>query len=270
MANTPTVYVFCNNNCKYEGLTKEQIFTAIMQAVNEGTIGDIDTGFVTTIKTINGSPLKFFVGTQAEYEALTEEQREGLYAIITNDTTAASIIERLDALAMDYDQYKESINNEFAGIGDGRNIVGDAYHAHNADLATAARCIEADDGTKFGRKTLWKNTTTVIGESSTGFMSAGTTNTLDLSAVATTLANKWLVAVVRKLKKNDLGLYDIEHSFRTCAFCPTTADNVTDGKENGFAQSIGGTTLTFFVNGSTLYYISSNGAYFLYKIYEEQ
>lgn len=112
MANTPTVYVFCNNNCKYEGLTKEQILTAITQAINEGTIGDIDTGFVTTIKTINGSPLKFFVGTQDEYEALTDEQREGLYAIITNDPTAENLANALVALERELDSYKEAIDRD--------------------------------------------------------------------------------------------------------------------------------------------------------------
>lgn len=87
MADTPKVYVLCDANCKWEGMTKEQILTAITQAVTTGEIGDINTGFVQTIKTINGLALKFFVGEQSEYDALSEEDKKDLFAIITNDTT---------------------------------------------------------------------------------------------------------------------------------------------------------------------------------------
>lgn len=95
---TPTVYVFCGNNCRYEGMTKEQILTAIMQAVQNGSITDVDAGFVTTLKTINGKPLKFFYGTQAEYDALTAEQKAGLFALITNDTTKEGLLEAIASL----------------------------------------------------------------------------------------------------------------------------------------------------------------------------
>lgn len=95
---TPTVYVICGNNCRYEGMTKEQILTAIMQAVKEGEIRDVDAGFVTTINTINGKPLKFFYGPQAEYDALTAEQKAGLFALITNDTTKEGLLEAIARL----------------------------------------------------------------------------------------------------------------------------------------------------------------------------
>jgi len=75
-------YCYCENNCKYETLDKEEILAAIAQAVESGTVGECDTGFITTIKTINGQPLKFFVGTQAEYAALSDEQKQNLFAII--------------------------------------------------------------------------------------------------------------------------------------------------------------------------------------------
>lgn len=95
---TPIVYVFCDQNCKFEGMTKEQILTAIMQAVNEGTIGDIDAGFITTIKTINGTPLKFFYGEQAAYDALTDEEKENLFPIIVNDTEKEMLINAIKDL----------------------------------------------------------------------------------------------------------------------------------------------------------------------------
>lgn len=93
------VYAICDTNCRYETLTKEEIYAAIMQAVQSGSIGDVDTGFITTVKTINGKGLKFFVGEQHEYEALTAEQKEGLFAIITNDTTKDGVIAAITELA---------------------------------------------------------------------------------------------------------------------------------------------------------------------------
>lgn len=108
---TPNVYVICNNNCKYEGMTKEQILTAITQAVNEGHIGNVDTGFVSTVKTINGAPLRFFVGTQAEYDALTTEQKLNLFAIITNDTTKEGINKAIEELKADVESANKKIDN---------------------------------------------------------------------------------------------------------------------------------------------------------------
>lgn len=106
MAETPTVYVICDANCKFEGMTKEQIYAAILQAVNEGTISNIDSGFVQTIKTINGKSLKFFVGTQAEYEELTDDDKENLFAIITNDTIREGIIQAITDLQTELDELK--------------------------------------------------------------------------------------------------------------------------------------------------------------------
>lgn len=126
---TPKVYVICDANCKFESLTREQILTAITQAVNEGTIGDIDTGFVTTIKTLNGAPLRFFVGTQAEYEALTDDDKTGLFAIISNDTTKEGILTSLETLRTDLDGLIENLNNgrynaaNATNDGEGRNII---------------------------------------------------------------------------------------------------------------------------------------------------
>ncbi len=85
------IYVRGDNNGNYDGMTKEQILAAIAQAVSGGTIGNIDTGFVTTIKEQNkGQGLMFWVGTTAEYEALEERPNNVLY-IKTDDTSASDI-----------------------------------------------------------------------------------------------------------------------------------------------------------------------------------
>lgn len=89
-------YVICELGCRFESMTKEQIITAIMQAVNEGTIGNIDAGFITTIKTINDKAVRFFYGTQAEYNAL--EDKENLFAVITDDTTVEAFNKAIEEL----------------------------------------------------------------------------------------------------------------------------------------------------------------------------
>ena len=86
MANERKYYVLCSSNCKFESMTKEQILAAITQAVETGEIKDVDTGFVTTIKEQNnGAGLSFWVGTQAEYNAL-ETKATNCFYIVTDDT----------------------------------------------------------------------------------------------------------------------------------------------------------------------------------------
>lgn len=89
--NERNYYVLGENNCKFESLTKEQILTAIQQAVDSGKIKDVDSGFVTRIKEQNkNAGLMFWVGTQAEYNALESKKNNCLY-IITDDRRNESI-----------------------------------------------------------------------------------------------------------------------------------------------------------------------------------
>ncbi len=85
-------FVLCENNCKFEGMTKEQIMTAIERAISTGEIcEDVDTGFITRIKEQNnGAGLTFWVGTSAEYNALDPKINNCFY-IITDDTTTKDI-----------------------------------------------------------------------------------------------------------------------------------------------------------------------------------
>lgn len=111
--STPTVYVFCDANCRHEGMTKEQILTAISQAVENGVIGDVDTGFVTTLKTVNGTYLKFYYGTKADFDALPADQKENVFAIFSNDTIGEDMKSSIEEL-------QETVN----GILDGTLSVG--------------------------------------------------------------------------------------------------------------------------------------------------
>lgn len=87
MADNRTYYVICADNCKFEGMSKEQIIAAIAEATGS-TPTRIDDAFITKVKEQNaGAALKFWVGTQAEYNAITEKEKNCLY-ILTDETTA--------------------------------------------------------------------------------------------------------------------------------------------------------------------------------------
>lgn len=79
------VYILDAAANRYEGMTKEQIIVAITQAVNDGTISNIDAGFITKIQEMNKQRvLKWWVGTQAEFNALETKDADTLY-IFTDD-----------------------------------------------------------------------------------------------------------------------------------------------------------------------------------------
>lgn len=137
-------YVICDSGCKFESMTKEQIFAAIAQAVSDGAISDIDTGFITTVKTINGKPLRFFVGLQSEYEALSDAERENCFALITNDVTTQALNAAIESLNI-------QINEIASGLQNGDFVVEKARAAvttdiTNAGFQTATEETEFEDG----------------------------------------------------------------------------------------------------------------------------
>lgn len=159
---TPKVYVICDQKCLYEGMTKEQILAAITQAVNEGTIGDCDTGFIQTVKTINGLPLRFFVGEQHEYDALTDEEKENLFAIITNDTTFDGINECIEQLRDELQDLTDSLKDVLEG---GTIVAKKAECDENGEniAATYARKDEQTFYNKyFGSRLITKDVTIAL------------------------------------------------------------------------------------------------------------
>lgn len=93
------MYVFNDGKNVYEGMTKEQILAAITEAVETHEISDVDTGFVTTLKEQNkGLGLKIWVGSTAEYNAITTKETNCLY-ILSDDTTLADIEAVVSALS---------------------------------------------------------------------------------------------------------------------------------------------------------------------------
>lgn len=111
------VFCFCGSNCRYETMTKEQILTAIAQAVSTGTIQDVDTGFVTKIKEKNtGAALSFWMGTSHEYAKLTAEEKVNCFCILTDDTSISDV-QRM------YDLINKSVAENTERIGEIADIV---------------------------------------------------------------------------------------------------------------------------------------------------
>lgn len=101
MSESKKYYCFCGSNCKYETMTKEQILTAITQAITEGSIGDIDSGFITRVKEHNGGKsVTFWVGTRVQYNALESIDPYCIY-IITDDTTKEDLLRTVEQMAAD-------------------------------------------------------------------------------------------------------------------------------------------------------------------------
>jgi len=109
-------YVLCSNNCKFESMTKEQILTAIEQAVNTGEIENVDTGFITTIKESNrGKGLTFWIGKQAEYNAI-KVKKENCFYIITDDTSAEDIENAIHEMKNEIEQATQFSNKLFKSL----------------------------------------------------------------------------------------------------------------------------------------------------------
>ena len=92
MATERTYYVICEDKCLFESMTKEQIVAAIAEATGSAPT-DVDAAFITKIKEQNaGKELKFWIGTQAQYNAIAEPVEDVLYLITDNgsDTDAAA------------------------------------------------------------------------------------------------------------------------------------------------------------------------------------
>ena len=101
MSDGRKYYCMCDSNCKFETMTKEQILAAIAQAVETGSVGDCDTGFITKVKENNtGSPVTMWVGTREQYNAIPQRANNCLY-IITDDTTGADLVEYAENMAAD-------------------------------------------------------------------------------------------------------------------------------------------------------------------------
>lgn len=67
------IYGFCDNNCKHLVYTREEVLSLLQQAINDGTLQNIDAEYA-AIKAIvdgnGGENVSFWTGSEAEFNAL--------------------------------------------------------------------------------------------------------------------------------------------------------------------------------------------------------
>ena len=103
-------YCFCEANCKFETMTKEQILDAIAQAAAGGLVFDTEAAFITKVKELNtGSFVTFWVGTTAQYNALASKDANCIY-IKTDDTRDEDIAAAFTALQNVSNAQEERMN----------------------------------------------------------------------------------------------------------------------------------------------------------------
>lgn len=80
--------------------TKEEFTWTRLTQGPKGDKGDKgDTSLIGSIETVDGRQLDFFIGTQAEYDALPDEIKENnLFALITNDDSAENLDKTLTGI----------------------------------------------------------------------------------------------------------------------------------------------------------------------------
>jgi hypothetical protein len=90
MADERKYYVLCRDNCKFEGLTKEQIYAAIAEATGNTPTG-VDDAFITKLVEQNkNAATRLWVGTETEYNALVargDVETDTIYCIKDGDVT---------------------------------------------------------------------------------------------------------------------------------------------------------------------------------------
>ena len=145
MADSSKHYVLRGDKSLAEGMTKEEIITAIVNAIEQGEIGDIDTGFVTSLKEQNGGQaFKVWIGTEAQYQAITTPEKNVLY-LISDDTTADDLEEHLDGIDDDI----EALTTKTNGIESAFFTTGETGSNKLAYCAGNVESVGGDDRITF-------------------------------------------------------------------------------------------------------------------------
>lgn len=86
-------WVLCDDNCRFPGMTREQIYDAIAEATGM-TPTPVDEAFITMIKEQNANHnIKFWHGTEAQFNALEETDSDTVYVIGTNKVKSVDALE---------------------------------------------------------------------------------------------------------------------------------------------------------------------------------
>lgn len=79
-------YVICDDNCRHESMTKEQILSAIQSAIENGGVQGADEAAFSKFKEIcGGSTKQIWVGTEAEFNAIETQPVTTVSAVRIGD-----------------------------------------------------------------------------------------------------------------------------------------------------------------------------------------
>ena len=102
MSDGRKYYCFCDANCRFETMNKEQILAAIAQAAEHGLVFDTEAAFITKVKEGNtGNSLTFWLGTEAQYNAIVTQGKKdaNCFYILTDGGSPAELLQKTKELA---------------------------------------------------------------------------------------------------------------------------------------------------------------------------
>lgn len=196
MSDSRKYYVFCEDNCKFEGMTKEQIITAIEQAISTGEITDIDSGFITKIKEQNsGADVKIWVGTAAEYNALSAKADDTLY-LIKNDSALDDALSRVQYLESAYNNITDKIGKPL--LWSGEAAAGNAITVQGSDQYNLFAIVMGNDTQVFVG---WRHRGAIMAEC----VNTMTNQPVNYYFFATIDGNSWNIRKIYSMTHNASG-----------------------------------------------------------------
>lgn len=160
-------YVLGDDNCKYEGMSKEQIIATIQEAISTGTIPELDAGVITKIKEQNKQrALSFWVGSQAEYNAI-QKKADNCFYIINNSGNFAELKQKVD----EDSKALQGLTNNFEEFVKKNGFIVEEYHGSKSHYFKFSNGLEIEFGEIYisdGGKTIYSDCPIILSNKTVG------------------------------------------------------------------------------------------------------
>lgn len=152
-------YTICGENCLKEAMTKEEVVAFCTSILETGTIpSSFNLGCIDSIKEQNGGlPIKFWLGTNAEYNAIETKDANTFY-IMSDDSTRNDLVAAINTL-----------NQAMTGVDTAISNI----EARLESLGFRQGTVQEPIGT-VSKNTLNRQGNYVIGDFSVNLLNAGT------------------------------------------------------------------------------------------------